>query len=72
MVIQKFFVKFGGNTKENRVSFVGGGGWWLDVFFLLHTPISELTKDPSYARTSLAPLGIMIIAKKKIIDTYPR
>ena len=37
---------FGGNTKVNRVSFVGWlvvgwwlvvGGWWLDVFFFAHS-----------------------------------
>ena len=57
--------KFGGNTIFQRVSFVGwmvGGwldGWWLDVFFFfLHTTNSELTVYPSYARSSLAPLGI--------------
>ena len=55
--------KFGANTIFHRVGFVGG---WLDVFFFLHTSTSELTVDPSYARSSLAPLGIKmtIIAVK--------
>ena len=39
----------------NRVGFVG----WMVVgsVFFLHTPISKLTVDPSYASSRLAPLG---------------
>ena len=49
--------KFGGNTPDQRVSFVG----WMVVgcVFFLHTTTSKLTVDLSYARSSLAPLGIM-------------
>ena len=49
--------KFGGITALERVSFVGWmvGGW---MCFFLHTTNSELTVYPSYARSSLAPLGI--------------
>ena len=47
---------FGGNTALGSVSFVGWwvGGWY--TFFRPHSG-SELSIYPSYARSSLAPLG---------------
>ena len=53
--------KFGGITALERVSFVGGG--WM--CFFLHTSNSELTVYPSYARSSLAPLGIKSSAEAR-------
>ena len=49
--------KFGRNTPDQRVSFVGWwvGGWY--TFFRPHSGIAELSIYPSYARSSLAPLG---------------
>ena len=59
--------KFGGNTALESVSFGGwwvvGGGWWVVgggrcTFFRPHSG-SELSIYPSYARRTLAPLGII-------------
>ena len=52
--------KFGGNTPDQRVSFVGWwvGGWY--TFFRPHSGIAELSIYPSYARSNLAPLGISV------------
>ena len=59
---------FGGNTGLQRVSFVGwwvvGGGWC--TFFRPHSG-TELSIYPSYARTSLAPLGIIKMKEFKDI-----
>ena len=58
-----WFQKFGGNTLVNRVQFDGWMVGWLDGWtvgwyrnFRVHSR-SKWTQDPSYARTSLAPLG---------------
>ena len=55
--------KFGGNTALESVSFVGG---WM-CFFFAH--FAELTVYPSYARSSLAPLGKIQIVSVKDINT---
>ena len=63
---------FGGNTPDQRVSFVGwwvGGGWLVGgrcTFFRPHFG-SELSIYPSYARSNLAPLGM----SKKVQKKFP-
>ena len=60
---------FGGNTPDQRVSFVG---WWVVggrcTFFRPHFG-SELSIYPSYARSNLAPLGIKKIIEKMLVGS---